>query len=310
MTTKRKNARSLDAIADHINALERTSIFEVGDLLIEAKAQCEHGEWLSWLDAEFDWSVDKAELFMQVARLGNRFQKFRNLKLAKTTLYELAGSDYDDDVLGAIVAELAKHATGTKLRACDAGRVIKIGIGRRRFGDHPDATLVQLVELDEYSDESWQKEAVAALQQRQPETDESATAIVDAIELADRQARNAEHQREIEEHIAKISEAEREAEQEAEAILDGPPPELPPSIVPPEPQKLEAPSITRAPLWAGEVEFHSAVANLLELSTKPAARFIGRFSTDKLRAASDFLMAVAEAEAQQHDEKAKAEAAG
>jgi len=76
--------------------------------------------------------------------------------------------------------------------------------------------------------------------------------------------------------------------------------------MPLEPQKLEAGSV-----WAGEGEFYSAVANLLALSTKPAARFVGQFSTDKLRAASEFLMAVVTATEQKEGaSKAKAETAG
>ena len=46
MTSRRKNVRDLDTIADDIRKLERANIFDVGDLLIEAKAQCAHGQWL------------------------------------------------------------------------------------------------------------------------------------------------------------------------------------------------------------------------------------------------------------------------
>jgi hypothetical protein len=49
---KKRNLRSLADIAaeiDTINESGRKNIFDLGDLLIEAKAQCEHGEWLDWL---------------------------------------------------------------------------------------------------------------------------------------------------------------------------------------------------------------------------------------------------------------------
>jgi Protein of unknown function (DUF3102) len=49
MTTKRKNVRPLDEIADNLHKLERKNIIDIGDLLIEAKAQCEYGQWLDWL---------------------------------------------------------------------------------------------------------------------------------------------------------------------------------------------------------------------------------------------------------------------
>jgi hypothetical protein len=202
--TKRKNVRSLDEIADKINQLQGGNIIEIGDLLLEAKAQqCEHGDWLEWLRHEFTWSADSAERYMNVAKLSAKFRKLRNLKLAKTTLYELADHDGEED-LPAIIDELAKHATKTRLAPRDAERVIKIGIGRRkigigrrRFGNHPDATLVQLVELDEYIGEPWHEKAVDALLERQPKTDESASAIVDEIEGAERKRSGAEHEAEI-----------------------------------------------------------------------------------------------------------------
>ena len=76
---KKQNTRSLGAIADDIHKIERTNIFDIGDLLIEAKAQCEHGDWLDRVDAEFDWSVDTAENYMKVAGLASKFRNFRNI---------------------------------------------------------------------------------------------------------------------------------------------------------------------------------------------------------------------------------------
>ena len=40
--------RSLDAIAGDIHAQERGSIFDIGALLIEAREQCEYGQWMAW----------------------------------------------------------------------------------------------------------------------------------------------------------------------------------------------------------------------------------------------------------------------
>ena len=64
---KRKNVRPLDTIAVDIHQLERGNIIDLGDLLLEAKSQCVHGDWLKWLTCEFDWSVDTAERYMGVA---------------------------------------------------------------------------------------------------------------------------------------------------------------------------------------------------------------------------------------------------
>jgi hypothetical protein len=270
--TKRQNARSLDAIADDINKLGRANIFNIGDLLIEAKAQCEHGEWLPWLSNEFSWSTSTAERKMRVAEMGGKFAKLTNLKLTATTLYDLADHDNEDD-LPAIIDELAKHAIKRHLRAGDAERVIMIGIGRRRFGDRPDATLVQLAEVDRSSGgESWYEKAVAALQERNPETDEGAKSIVDEIE---------------QEHWAAV--ASSVSLDETDDILDGTPPDLPPPTAPPEPQKFE----TETDWDTGS--FVNDVMGLLQLRTKPVGRFVGKCTPEILRKVADFLTDIAAA---------------
>jgi Protein of unknown function (DUF3102) len=266
---KPKNVRPLDTIADNINRVARGNIIDIGDLLLEAKAQCEHGQWLDWLYAEFTWSIDSAERYMMVAELAAKFRSLRNLKLGATTLYELADHEGEED-LPAIIEELAKRATKTPLRPADARRVIKIGIGRSRFGDHPDATLVQLVELFESS--AWYEKAVAALLEREPDTEESARLLVREVAA---------------EYEAEEVQIKDDAE-EVDSILDGPPPELPPSITPPEPQKFGADTE-----WEGREPFADAVTALLGLRTKPVVRFVGRFSPSELREVADFLLAIA-----------------
>ena len=165
----------------------------------------------TWLNREFSWSTSTAERKMRVAELGAKFVSLTNLKLAATTLYRLADHENEDD-LPAIIEELAKHATKTSLKPREAERVIKVGIGRRRFGDRPDATLVQLVELDQYSGETWYEKAVTALQERNPETDEGANSIINEIER--------EHW-DAEQLKAEETERRDEVKDETEDILDG-----------------------------------------------------------------------------------------
>ncbi|WP_027528056.1 hypothetical protein [Bradyrhizobium sp. Ec3.3] len=123
-----------------------------------------------------------------------------------------------------------------------------------------------------------------ALQERKPETDSAAASIVDEIEQEDLEAECKA------EEAASIRESEDEAA-EAEAILDGPPPDLPLTLTPPEPQRLEA-----GTEWAATGAFFNSVTNLFELRTKPAARFVGQCSAAELRSVSDFLLTVAAAE--------------
>jgi len=73
-----------------------------------------------------------------------------------------------------------------------------------------------------------------------------------------------------------------------ESILDGAPPDLPPSITPPEPQKFGADTE-----WEGRESFADAVTALLDLRTKPVGRFVGRFSPSELHEVADFLLAIA-----------------
>jgi hypothetical protein len=175
-----RNVRSLDEIAA-IHKLGRNSIIEIGDLLLEAKDQRqEYRDWVRWLDSELEWSYDTAQRYMKVAALSSKFRNLRDLKLGATTLYELA--DYKSkEYLPAIIKELAKHATRTRLAPRGARKMIKIGIGRHCFGDYPDAALVQLVEVDNMFVGPWREKAIAALRKQVPSTDEAARAIVSKI---------------------------------------------------------------------------------------------------------------------------------
>ena len=65
--------RNLNVIAKDIHTLERRNVFAIGALLIEAKDACEHGEWMDWLDTEFDWSESTAANYMNAFRLKAKF---------------------------------------------------------------------------------------------------------------------------------------------------------------------------------------------------------------------------------------------
>jgi hypothetical protein len=186
MRKKTNHKRTLDQIAAAIHAAESESLFARGDLLIEAK-ETYPGEFLAWLEDNFWWSHDTAERFMKVSRLGANFAILRNLKLARTTLYELC--DYEGDELKAIVAELAKHAKQKWLKSQEAWRYIEIAQARLEHGDkYSDATLFALGSAHEDCD--------ALLKAANPKTDAAAELIVKQFkekrEEAKAQARLAE----------------------------------------------------------------------------------------------------------------------
>ena len=72
----RPNVRPLDAIAVDIHKVARNSVWEIGDLLTEARAACEPGTWLRWLKDEFEWSDDTADRYMKVVELGTPIPQF------------------------------------------------------------------------------------------------------------------------------------------------------------------------------------------------------------------------------------------
>lgn len=71
--------------------MKRTAqgIVEVGQKLIDVKEKLGHGCFLTWLEAEFEWSESAATKFMQV---GRQFKavKFTSLDVAPSALYILA----------------------------------------------------------------------------------------------------------------------------------------------------------------------------------------------------------------------------
>jgi len=69
MVTK-KNASRLARHVERIKSIEKgtlASVVEIGRELIAAEAECEHGEWASWLKTNFSWSVRTALRYRKVA---------------------------------------------------------------------------------------------------------------------------------------------------------------------------------------------------------------------------------------------------
>jgi hypothetical protein len=191
--SKLPNRRPLDETAADIHALERSNFIEVGKLLVEAKETCDHGEWLSWLEEQFAWSVDTAENYMRVYRLADKFRKIRNLKVGKVTLYDLTYEE--ENQLPAIIDALAKVATKQHLKLADAQNVIELAKLRLRYGNFPDATLYALQNAEESlrhlsADEEsvvrkeWINKAVEALKATRPISSEAAEQIFKEVQRA------------------------------------------------------------------------------------------------------------------------------
>jgi hypothetical protein len=278
--------RSLDDIAAKIHRAERASIFEIGALLLEAHERCEHGKWREWLYDEFEWSEDTAANYIKAAKLAAKFRNFRNLKLTKSTIYALADEDESD--LPAIITELEKHALKRHLKAEEAEDIIAIGRARGRHGDHPDATLRALDELDGEWGLPWEAQAIERLKSENPTTDEAAETIVKAIAAAeDPSTPSTGHEdggHEGDDHHDDHHDEDHDKD-EAKDLLDGPPPLPPPS-----------PQPTPSPREEGELAaFKSAIEKLKQLMTKPAAKFKGAVAANDVTQIANFLISIAEA---------------
>jgi antitoxin (DNA-binding transcriptional repressor) of toxin-antitoxin stability system len=104
--------------ADRIRSLvnvARGCIIEIGRELIEAKADQPHGQWLPWLEREFNWSVPTADRYMQVARAFQipQYEDFASLTIDATALYALAAPDVPQQAREEAVerAESGEHIT-------------------------------------------------------------------------------------------------------------------------------------------------------------------------------------------------------
>jgi hypothetical protein len=94
----KKIRRDIELISEQLQAVmkrEAGDIIAIGDLLLEAKDQLDHGEWLPWLKNNFGSSTTTAENYMAAARLAAQIPNVVNLKLRPTALYLLGGEVND-----------------------------------------------------------------------------------------------------------------------------------------------------------------------------------------------------------------------
>lgn len=79
-------------------------IIAIGQDLIEVKQNLEHGQFIDWLEAEFEMNLRTAQRFMQVA---DRFGESDNMSyLPASVLYELASPSTSDDIIEEVLTGL------------------------------------------------------------------------------------------------------------------------------------------------------------------------------------------------------------
>jgi hypothetical protein len=256
-------------------------VFDIGNLLIEAKSQCKHGEWGAWIGSNFGYVPTTAQRYMQAAKLTAKYCTVQHLNIGLLTLCQLA-NEADEDMPD-ILKELAKRPI--KNRA-DAERLIDIGRIRRHYPDPklPDETLWQLAKLHS-SKRELDTKLVAALLEHKPETTAAYNKLF--LQVMDQKMKETDL-----DAAAKPSAKEKKkdaARQEAEALLDGPPPVLPPPAPPSAPQKIGAKSGAES---AEAETFHTAMQLLHDLRGKPLAKFVDVCTLKELQEAIEFLSAI------------------
>jgi Protein of unknown function (DUF3102) len=116
MRTKAKR-RDLTIITGELRtALKRetTSIIEVGALLVEAKKQVMHGEWLPWLENEFSLSERSAQRYLLVGRFAAKYDSLSDLNLTAEALYALSSPHnyVTPEVITAVLEEAKEKRVG------------------------------------------------------------------------------------------------------------------------------------------------------------------------------------------------------
>jgi hypothetical protein len=102
--SNRRARRELSVITDEIKVILKRStadIIKLGGLLVEAKKQVEHGEWLPWLAREFSISERSAQRYIKVFKFAAKHDTVADLNnISPSALYMLIEEDF---------APLARH---------------------------------------------------------------------------------------------------------------------------------------------------------------------------------------------------------
>jgi hypothetical protein len=112
--------RTLAVITDELHAAlkrETADILTIGNLLIEAKAQMKHGEWLPWLKKKVSISERSAQKYVKAAEFAAKYELGADLKLSPSALYLLAEDHYW------VAGDDREAATQAVLNAAKEGRV-------------------------------------------------------------------------------------------------------------------------------------------------------------------------------------------
>jgi Protein of unknown function (DUF3102) len=145
--------RPLEVIAAEIRASKAETIVDIiamGGLLLEAKDQLDHGQWLPWLQLQqFGYSARTAQNYIRAHKFAGQHKNVADIKLTPTALYRLVDTSrrhrgrliYTPEAIVAILAAAKDKRVGPARADAIAvtSRHQLQGEGTPAAGHQPDA---------------------------------------------------------------------------------------------------------------------------------------------------------------------------
>jgi hypothetical protein len=208
-TLSKKLKRDLSVILDDIEAIlksDTANVIRIGNLLIEAKKQVLHGEWLPLLKERFDFSDRTARNYIKAAKFAaSKSETISDLRIAPLVLYALAAGDKFPE---GVEERILKAAAGERI---DMNRAMEIH----------DARLAELASKDQdrwteaTAEQEDEKARLEAKTDAQREVDAAAKVAAMKAEIeASAEARKAQYARADEDEDEKPAALEDQGEAE------------------------------------------------------------------------------------------------
>jgi hypothetical protein len=132
----KRTALDNPVLAEHAAEIRRLgkqtveNIVEIGRRLVECRDRhLDHGQWLPWLEREFQWSRQTADNFIHVYEARSKLPKFGNLNLPVSGLYLLAAPSTPE----AAKTEIIERAeAGESIPVAEVKRVVESHKGRQQ----------------------------------------------------------------------------------------------------------------------------------------------------------------------------------
>ena len=150
--------------ADAIRSVAKNAVFEIGRHLTEARAKCEHGKWLPWLEREFAWSRQTADNYMNVfeAVRSGKLPTVGNLDFDKHSLYLLAAPSTPEAARVEVVAraEAGEILSNERVKATVAKH--RSRLSRRRARPAPTSRPARRHPAAELNSLAWSEASMEA----------------------------------------------------------------------------------------------------------------------------------------------------